>query len=291
MCSLFGFTRQAYYQFFKTFEDTNIKDFLVLKEVLAKRKDHPRVGVRKLYIMLQSFLIEHHIKMGRDALFDLLAREQLLIRSKKRNVTTTMSRHFYLKHSNLIKGLEAISINHIWVSDITYWKCNDIFYYISLITDAFSHKIVGYNVAETLEAVHSAQALKMAILGFKGPYSHPQLVHHSDRGIQYCCAEYVTILQKNNIAISMTQSGDPLDNAIAERINGIIKNEYLHCYEVDTIKDAKQLLTEVVALYNTERLHMSIGYQTPEYVHQNKIKMNKVWKNYRAIKMLDVKVV
>ncbi|MBL0257708.1 MAG: IS3 family transposase [Bacteroidetes bacterium] len=170
----------------------------------------------------------------------------------------------------------------IWVSDITYWKIKTGEHlYISFITDAYSHKIVGYQVAETMEAVESIQALQMALSGL-GPESHLNLIHHSDRGIQYCSHSYVKLLQDKDIKISMTENGDPLENAVAERINGIIKDEYLETYDIDNLKDAKGLLKAVVELYNSERPHMSISNFTPNTIHHSITKINteRLWKNY-----------
>ena len=150
--------------------------------------------------------------------------------------------------------------------------------YISLITDVFSHKIMGYQVARTLDAIESVRALKMALLHLKPDCF--ELIHHSDRGCQYCSKKYVKLLQDNDIKISMTESGDPLENAVAERINGIIKEEYLSNYEVRNFKEAKLLLVSVIALYNSERPHMSIGNLTPTEVHDKNTKPKKLWKSY-----------
>jgi putative transposase len=239
------------------------------------------MGTRKLYEMMHDFMLEHSIKMGRDALFNLLSANHLLIRKRKRSVTTTNSHHWLRKYPNLIRNLVPASINELWVSDITYWKLNNSHVYISFITDAYSHKIVGYHMAESLEAIESVQALKMAITGL--PTAQPlQLTHHSDRGIQYCSSGYVKLLQDYKIQISMTENGDPLENAIAERVNGIIKEEYLDNHDVNNIEDAKNLLREVVQLYNHERPHMSLGNLTPNHIHHAKttIKTEKLWKNY-----------
>ena len=182
------------------------------------------------------------------------------------------------KYPNLIRGLIPTVSNQLWVSDITYWKTKAGIYYISLITDVFSHKIVGYNLADSMEAVESLMALKMAL---KENKSIQNLIHHSDRGSQYCSFKYVNLLQDYNIQISMTESGDPLENAVAERENGILKEEYLDHYEIDNLKDAKELLASVVSLYNNERPHMSIGKITPSKVHSGEIqKGNQKWKNY-----------
>lgn len=282
LCRLLGVTRQAYYQHFWRKEDLNIEQELVIQEVLKIRQNHRHIGGRKLYEILQPFLLEHQIKMGRDALFDLLSAHQLLVRKKKRKVYTTHSFHWLRKYPNLIKDLHPVASNQLWVSDITYWKYKQGYLYLSLITDAYSHKIVGYHLAQSLEAVETARALKMAL---KELNQLPKgLIHHSDRGIQYCSAEYVKLLKNNNILISMTENGDPLENAIAERINGIIKQEYLDGHDVKSITQARLLLKRAVALYNKERPHMSIGYLAPELVHQSNIKTERMWKNYKTRK-------
>jgi len=230
--------------------------------------------------MLQPFFKEHQIKMGRDSLFNLLYNNHLLIRKRKRKISTTNSYHRFRKYPNLIREFIPTAINQLWVSDITYWRIEEKHVYISFITDAYSHKIVGYYVAKTLETIESIQALKMALGGSKKELTG--LIHHSDRGIQYCSNSYVKLLQDYNLKISMTENGDPLENAIAERINGIIKEEYLHNYQVDNLKEAKELLKAVVDLYNNERPHMSISNLTPNQVHQSteKLNLNKLWKNY-----------
>ena len=280
-CRLLCLTRQSYYQHFWQDELVSIEQELVLQQVLEIRQNHRHIGTRKLYEMLQPFILSHQIKMGRDALFDLLAANYLLVRRKKRKVATTNSYHRFKKYPNLIRDLVPQYPNQLWVSDITYWRTTNGFVYISFITDAYSKKIVGHHVAQTMEAVETIEALKMAISGFlKEPDCHFQLTHHSDRGMQYCSELYVKLLKTNNISISMTESGDPLENAIAERINGIIKEEYLNDYSIDNIIQAKELLSAVVNLYNNERPHQSIGYLTPNYVHQNNIKTEKLWRNY-----------
>lgn len=282
LCGWFGLTRQAYYQNNWNGISSTIEEELIIQQVKGIRKNHRRMGTRKLHEMIQPFLLEHHIKIGRDSLFDLLSANHLLVRKRKRRIQTTNSYHWLRKYPNLIRDFVPTAPNQLWVSDITYWKINTGEHlYISFITDAYSHRIVGYHVAETLEAIESIRALNMALSAL-GAESHSQLTHHSDRGIQYCSAAYVKLLQDYNIQISMTENGDPLENAIAERVNGIIKEEYLETYVVDNIKDAKQLLKAVVHLYNAERPHMSIGNLTPNYIHDSKttVKTEKLWKNY-----------
>ena len=264
-CRLLGVTRQAYYQHFWREEFIGTEHHLILQEVHRIRGRHRHMGGRKLYEMLQPFLLEHQIKMGRDALFDLLQSNHLLVRRRKRRVHTTHSFHWLRKYPNRIKGFSPVAPNQLWVSDITYWKTAGGCLYISLITDAFSHKIVGYHVAENLEAVQTLQALRMAVSSL--PKDHRGLTHHSDRGIQYCSGEYVELLRLHNIEISMTENGDPRENAIAERINGILKEEYLYDCVVRDTAHARSVLELAVKLYNEERPHMSCGYKTPCAVH------------------------
>lgn len=246
------------------------------------RKEHKVIGTRKLYGKLQPFMIEHGIKMGRDALFDLLAVNRLLVKKRKRRIQTTYSNHWLRKYPNLIRDFIPTAINQLWVSDITYWKiATGDHLYISLITDAYSRKIVGYHVAETMEAIQSIQALQMALAPLGGAAVPLQLTHHSDRGIQYCSGKYVKLLQDNGIRISMTENGDPLENAIAERVNGIIKEEYLNHYQTDNLVQPKKQLHKAIGLYNNDRPHMSIGNLTPNKLHNNqKTNPQRLWKNY-----------
>jgi putative transposase len=274
ICRLLGVTRQAFYQYFDQLEHSTFASTLVVEEVKRIRLEHPVMGGRKLFCVLQEFLREHQIKMGRDALFQLLSAHKLLVRNKRRSIRTTYSNHWYKKYTNLIKNWSPEKPGQLWVADITYVPRRDGFLYLSLITDAYSHKIVGYDIAETLEAVHTMSALKMALLQVS---TTRPLIHHSDRGIQYCSGPYVKLLQRHEVQISMTEGGDPLDNAIAERINGIIKNEYLQYYSFNDVTTARTLLTKVVNAYNRQRPHLSIGKLTPDIVHQLALPINKKW--------------
>jgi putative transposase len=285
ICWLFGITRQAYYQQLYLQKDIALEQSLVLKEVMKIREQHPRMGTRKLHLMLGGFMVSHHIKMGRDALFDLLSCHGLLVRRRRRSVKTTQSQHWLKKYTNLVKDYVPSRPNELYVSDITYWKITSGFVYLSLVTDAYSHKIVGYHLAETLNAVHSVKALQMALSGLKiEPESHLSLhsrTHHSDRGVQYCSEKYIKLLKDYNFQISMTETGDPLDNAIAERVNGILKEEYLNCYQIKNITEARKLLDKVIILYNKKRPHMTLGNLTPEKIHTNQLKITeKKWKKY-----------
>jgi len=286
MCKWFGISRQAYYQHeWKLTEDV-FQQGLVLEEIKSIRKRHQRMGVRKLYEKLRPFMQEYGIKMGRDALYDLLSSYGMLVRVRRRNIRTTFSNHWLRKYPNLILDFIPSKPNELWVSDISYWKTGDKVFYLHLITDAFSRKIVGYQISETLLSSETIKALKMALKELKNSHKgHFQLIHHSDRGSQYCAKLYVNLLKKKQIKISMTQNGDPLENAIAERVNGIIKDEYLLNYQCNNIQDAKEKLTMAVSLYNNERPHSSIGNLTPQFVHTqyHKIdndKIKRLWKNY-----------
>lgn len=279
MCRLFGVTRQAYYQHFWQQEATGIEESLVLAQVVAIRNDHRVMGGRKLYEKLYPFLLEHQIKMGRDALFDLLAAHGLLVKKKRRRFITTFSNHWLRKWPNLIGEMKVSGIHQLWVSDITYFKVAGDYVYISFITDAYSHKIVGYHLAQTLETIETIKALQMALKQLPEQLLQP-LIHHSDRGVQYCSETYVKLLQDNGVQISMTENGDPLENAVAERINGILKEEYLKHYQTSTIEQAKEQLKQAVKLYNEHRPHFSIGLLTPELVHEKNLKTEKLWKNY-----------
>ena len=264
-----------------------MEDTLLIEQVKQIRQEHPSLGVRKLYLKLQPFMQTHNIKLGRDGLFSLLSAHNLLIRKRKRRIQTTQSLHRFKKYPNQIKDFVATSANQLWVSDITYFPLADKYCYISLITDAYSHKIVGYQVGESLAAVESIKALRMALSGLCALKSHAKLIHHSDRGIQYCSDEYIKLLESHQISISMTQDGDPRENAIAERVNGIIKEEYLAHYALTTIQQAKATLDRVVELYNSDRPHMSIGNLSPNEIHHGEetIQVTKLWKNYYREKL------
>ena len=279
-------TRQSYYQHYWQEEIASFESELIVREVLRIRQTHRRMGGRKLYELLEPFMLEHQIKMGRDALFNVLATNNLLVKRRKRRVYTTQSFHWLRKYPNHIRNFIPTAANQLWVSDITYWKIETGYLYISLITDAYSRKIVGYHVAETLESVETLHALKMALNHNKESIN--QLIHHSDRGIQYCSTVYVSLLKKHGIIISMTENGDPLENAIAERVNGIIKNEYLDGYEVNTLHVAKQLLDRVIEVYNNQRPHMSLGNLTPNQVHDDpSINVENIWKKRQTVNLIQ----
>ena len=278
LCWLFGVTRQAHYKYLRKEKKSLIQAEVIIKMAEEVRKIHPRIGGRKMLILLEPQFREHGIKIGRDAFFELLSAQGMLIRSRKRKWLTTWSRHRFRKYKNLIKEIDVERANQVWVGDITYLKTKKGYLYLSFITDAYSRKVVGYDVADNLGSVNALHALKMAIRSL--PEGKVNLIHHSDRGVQYCCNEYVEELNQRGVQISMTENGDPLENAIAERVNGIIKNEYLVFKPIANKEQAKEVLREAVAVYNKLRPHMSIGYKTPEEVHLNNLQVNKSWKTY-----------
>ena len=280
-CRLLGFTRQAFYKNTWSRDLKNNNGKLIVAAVKTIREEHPQIGTRKLHKLLQIFFEKHSIKMGRDALFCTLSDYRLLIKRRKRRVITTQSRHWLKKHPNLIKNWYPCMPEQLWASDITYVPCGKQHLYLSLITDAYSHKIMGYHIADTLEAVHCVEALRMALKARMHPMQ--KLIHHSDRGIQYCSSSYTELLMQNNIAISMTESGDPLDNPIAERINGIIKHEYLKHFGLVNLQHAREILEKIIKNYNDVRPHLSIRMNTPDDVHLKKLLINRQWKKTKRI--------
>ena len=198
-CRLLGVTRQALYQHGWRNDELNIEAELIIQQVIEIRRRHPVIGTRKLYLMLQSFLLEHQIKIGRDKFFDLLAAYKLLVRRRQRRISTTQSYHRFYKYPNLIRETKIIRINQLWVSDITYYKLMGKFVYLSFVTDAYSHKIIGYHAAETLETIHSLKALQMAISGLDSSVQN-KIIHHSDRGIQYCSEGYVNLFLPRRVS-------------------------------------------------------------------------------------------
>lgn len=203
----------------------------------------PRCGGRKLYHLLQTFFEEKGIKMGRDKFFVFLEEHNLLIKRKKRK-NTTNSYHRFRKYSNLVKDKQLTKANQLWVSDITYINLGSSFIYLSLVTDAYSRKIVGWNLSPTLAAQGTINALKMAIKQLNE--ESIELVHHSDRGIQYCCKAYIKLLKDNGITISMTEHGDPYENIIAERMNKTIKEEFVDCFFFFDLKQVKKILQQAI---------------------------------------------
>ena len=276
-CSLFGRSRQAYYEYENDSERQMIKEALVLKLVSEIRNDLPRSGVPQLMQLLKEPFKEHGIKLGRDGLNELLGRHGYLLRYRRRKVYTTDSNHAYKKYPNLIRALQVKKANTLWVSDITYLRLKKGFAYLSLITDAYSRKIVGWHLQQTLHAIGPIQALHKAL---RQRRNSEDLIHHSDRGIQYCCGEYVKVLKDNEIVISMTENGDPYENAIAERVNGILKMELLLDSTFKTFNDAQEAVKWAIDKYNHVRPHSSCDYLTPELAHEREGVLAKHWTHY-----------
>jgi transposase InsO family protein len=281
LCSLLGYSRQAFYQNIHSSERQVLGEELIIQEVLQIRERQKRVGTRKLLLMLDPFLTQHKLQVGRDRLFDLLSSHKLLVRIRKSRVPrTTFSNHWMHKYPNLIIGMNVSVPDKLWVSDITYITLKDDFAYLSLITDAYSRLITGYHLSRTLHAEGCVKALKMAI---KRLPEGSRVIHHSDRGSQYCCYEYVEMLKSNNASISMTQNSDPRENAIAERVNGILKQELLSS-SYDTFTQAEADIKKAINIYNYERKHSSIDMLTPHEAHSMTGELKRHWKNYYSKK-------
>ena len=238
----------------------------------------PRLGTRKLQEKLMPLLATHGLRIGRDYLFDLLDSYKLLIRQRKRKAVTTDSRHWMRKYGNLVSELVCTRPEQLWVSDMTYIRMGNQWGYLSLITDAYSRKIMGYCLRMDMLAQGCVDALQMAL----DNRSHPDsaLIHHSDRGSQYCSAAYVGLLMKNHIAISMTENGDPYENALAERMNGILKSEFNLYSSQLGFEQTCQLIATSITAYNQERPHGSCDFLTPEQAHQRQGPLKKRWKQY-----------
>jgi len=233
-----------------------------------------RVGTKKTYFLIKPDLDRMDIKCGRDKLHAILRNEGMLIKKKKNYMRTTNSYHRYYKHPNLIKDLNINRAEQVWVSDITYIRTNQGWLYLSLITDAYSKQIVGHQLSDNLKAINSINALKTAIRNRKFP-DRP-LIHHSDRGLQYCCPDYIETLEKNNIGISMTTKHDPYENAVAERVNGTLKNEFDLGDRLPDQKNAERELNKAVWIYNNLRPHESCCYLTPIQAHtKESVEINK----------------
>lgn len=251
----------------------------MLAKVAKVRQEHPRIGGRKLYSLLEQDLRQQGIKLGRDALFSLLSAHNLLIRKRRRKALTTFSRHRFRKYPNLIREITILRPNQVWVADITYWFTEAGCLYLCLLTDAYSRRIMGFAVADTLATGHARRALEMALRQITKRAGR-NLIHHSDRGIQYCSQEYLDVLAPFHIQVSMTENSDPLENAIAERVNGILKQEYLSHHPVCSLLEAERQVEQAVFLYNYKRPHLSCDMRSPNEAHSSWGPLERRWKNY-----------
>jgi len=283
MCAVFGYSKQAYYKQLQHNTDTVVKEEVIVGLIKKKREIWKRGSGRNLHKCLQKEFKTHSIKIGRDKFFDVLRNNHLLIKSKRCRTKTTCSYHHFNRYKNLIENTVPARANEVWVADITYlWlKPQDKFCYLSVITDLYSRKIVGHCVHESLNVKGCIAALKQALRNRKD--KNESLIHHSDRGVQYCCHAYVKLLQKQQVQISMTQTGDPLENAVAERIHKTIKEEFTDDRQINfcNIDQAKTEIKKFIEFYNQQRPHRSLQWLTPNEADQCTGALRRVWKTYR----------
>jgi putative transposase len=281
-CYLFGIDRQVYYRRIKRKINRQNKATEAVSMIIELRKSMPRLGTKKLYHLLSDEF--QSIKIGRDKLFDILRANHLLIQPKRSYHITSNSHHRFRKHQNQILDLEINRPDQVWVSDITYIGKREKPCYVSIVTDAYSKKIMGHYVADNMNTESSVMALKMAIKQRKD--KRIPLIHHSDRGLQYCANDYQSVLSENGILPSMTQNSDPYENAVAERINGILKQEFMIDKYNQDLKIMKCIVKEAINTYNQQRPHYSNYMLTPNHMHlQNQIKM-RTYKTKNSSKLL-----
>lgn len=264
LCRYAGISRQGYYKGAKARRRRDVNEELVVEVVKQERRIQPRVGGRKLHAMYKGELGEAGVKVGRDRFFEILRQRDLLLERVRRRALTTDSRHGFRVYPNLVRHIDPCAIHQIWVSDLTYIATEEGFLYLSLITDACSRKIVGYDASDTLEAQGCLRSQAMA-LGQLPAWARP--IHHSDRGVQYCSRAYVDRLLDRGILISMTEDNHCYENAKAERVNGILKQEYALGGVFRTKAQALLAIEQAIALYNGRRLHQALGYRVPSEVH------------------------
>jgi len=266
-CRLFGISRQAIYQSVNRAQKRSKEILLILSLVRSVRMEMPRLGTRKLYYLLQEDFRHLNVKIGRDAFFRVLRSENMLVKPKRSYTKTTNSKHWLKKHPNLLKQVEVNQAEQVFVSDITYIKTQNRTCYLSLVTDAYSRKIMGYKVSNNLSAESVVKALKMAV---KQKITPIQVIHHSDRGLQYCSDTYQKVLRSNNMIPSMTDGYDCYQNALAERMNGILKQEFL-IETCNTEKELDLMVKQSIDIYNGKRPHLSLNYKTPNFIHEKSI--------------------
>jgi len=265
MCELAQMTPQNYYARRSTCRRQKVDLGLVLALVKAEREEQPRLGVRKLYHLIAPELKAAGVKLGRDRLFEVLGQQGWLVAPKPSEwpKTTQVDPNLPV-FKNRIKRLRASRPNQVWVADITYIRTQERFMYLGLITDRWSRKIVGYHLSETLETEQVLKALAMALKGLKGP---ERPIHHSDRGCQYASHAYVRAVQAAGLTMSMTEKNHSAENALAERVNGILKQEYWLDFNFESRRQARQATMHGICMYNTRRPHTALKLATPEQVH------------------------
>jgi putative transposase len=257
-------SRQNYYHRRRAREREEVDESLVVELVKSARRLQPQLGGRKLWRLVSGDLEGAGVKMGRDRFFGVLRRRELLIVRRARGCRTTESRHGWRVYANLAAGMTLTGSHQLWVSDLTYLRTREGFVYLALVMDAWSRKIVGYDCSGSLESEGARRALRQALAQLP---AGKQVVHHSDRGIQYCCREYVGLLEASGVQVSMTQERPCYENAQAERLNGILKQEYGLGETIGLRAEAPGLVREAVWLYNERRPHTALGYRMPAEVH------------------------
>lgn len=262
-CSVFGISRQAYYKQKHSFAQKQVVSTNVVDKIMSVKKLMPRLGTRKLYHILGN-----ELPVGRDKLFSILRANRLLVYPKKTYHKTTDSKHWLKKHTNKIKEMDINRPEQVWVSDITYLGTRQNPLYLCLVTDAYSKKIMGFDLSDSLKQEGAINALKMSFRNRS--YDSEPLIHHSDRGLQYCGYEYQRILNKYKTVCSMTQDSDPYENAIAERVNGILKDEFNLEGLSTNKKFMNQIVKESIHIYNLLRPHWSCKLLTPEQMHRQR---------------------
>lgn len=266
MCRKLTMSRQNYYASRRRRQGRQVDGEVVAELVRQERKLQPRLGTRKLYHRIKPKLERSGIKLGRDRLFQELAKRDLLVPPLPAQYPrTTQSYHNLPVFRNLAKEVLVERPNQVWVSDLSYLRTEEGYLYLALITDKYSRKIVGWNVGDTLEAVGCVSALERALQSLPAGIKP---MHHSDQGCQYCCHEYVNRLQERGMAISMTENNHCAENALAERMNGILKQEYLLGQRFENKAQARQAVKQAILLYNTQRPHTALAFRVPEEVHQ-----------------------
>lgn len=281
LCGLFGVSRQSFYQRQEPDYEYEVFKSLIISCVLEVRAVAPRMGCEKLHVMCQCQFGDKY-RMGRDSFYALLRANGLMLKIKRRKTRTTDSDHPYIRYKNLAKDVVPDAANQLWVADITYIWTLLGFCYLSLITDAYSHKIVGWILADSLKYIHTEEALRQAIASEEADLSG--LIHHSDRGVQYAYPAYTGLLREHHMLISMAENGDPLENALAERVNGILKQEWLGRETFRDMEHIDAVLRPAIAYYNTRRPHASIDMLTPEKAHERRGTLKRRWKNYYSPK-------
>lgn len=265
LCLRAGMSRQNYYQTRKRRRGREVDEGLVVEMARQERRRQPRIGCRKLRHMMAGRLEEAGVRLGRDGFFGVMRRSGMLVERKARTKRTTQSRHSLPVYGNRLKGMELTGPDQAWVSDLTYVRTVEGFVYVAVVMDAWSRKIVGVNVGDSLESVGCQAALKEALKGL-GEGKRP--LHHSDRGCQYCCHEYVELLKGAGMGVSMTEELHCYENAKAERVIGILKGEYELDQTWVTKEQVRKAVPEAVRTYNEVRPHTALGYGLPAVVHR-----------------------